>query len=230
MYKPRSFTLAEVLITLGIIGIVAAMTLPTLVGKYQKVETATKLKKAYTILQEATKRSEVSNGELKYWDFSLSSNSFYTTYYKPHLSSVKEFINTAPPLEVTYSCLKGSCSGEYGSYSSPAVPKILLSDGTLIAFDPTVSAQRIILVDVNGYKKPNKWGRDMFAFSLQSDIGLVPYGYGGIAWGSFGSEYDRDLIINSNNDRACNKQKDGVWCAALIMMDGWEIRNDYPWQ
>ena len=43
----KAFTLAEVLITLGIIGIVAAMTLPTLIGKYQKKQTVTQLKKAY---------------------------------------------------------------------------------------------------------------------------------------------------------------------------------------
>ena len=47
----KAFTLAEVLITLGIIGIVAAMTLPILIGKYQKMQTATQLKKAYKRLQ-----------------------------------------------------------------------------------------------------------------------------------------------------------------------------------
>lgn len=40
-----SFTMAEVLITLGIIGIVAAMTLPALIQKYQKQETSARLKK-----------------------------------------------------------------------------------------------------------------------------------------------------------------------------------------
>ena len=44
-YSGAAFTLAEVLITLGIIGIVAAMTLPALVGKYQKVQTVNQLKK-----------------------------------------------------------------------------------------------------------------------------------------------------------------------------------------
>lgn len=43
--QKKAFTLAEVLITLGIIGVVAAMTLPTLVGEYQKKQTATQLKK-----------------------------------------------------------------------------------------------------------------------------------------------------------------------------------------
>lgn len=48
----KAFTLAEVLITLGIIGIVAAMTLPALIGKYQKNQTLTQLKKAYTEISQ----------------------------------------------------------------------------------------------------------------------------------------------------------------------------------
>lgn len=48
-----AFTLAEVLITLGIIGIVAAMTLPVLMGKYVERERITALKKTYSLLQQA---------------------------------------------------------------------------------------------------------------------------------------------------------------------------------
>ena len=51
--KRFAFTLAEVLITLGIIGVVAALTMPTLITKYQKKATAAKLKNAYSTLQNA---------------------------------------------------------------------------------------------------------------------------------------------------------------------------------
>ena len=54
-----AFTLAEVLITLGIIGIVAAMTMPSLITNYQKQRAVTQLKKSYTNLAEAVKRSEL---------------------------------------------------------------------------------------------------------------------------------------------------------------------------
>ena len=50
--KP-AFTLAEVLITLGVIGIVAAMTLPTLIANYQKELIATRLKHFSSLLQQA---------------------------------------------------------------------------------------------------------------------------------------------------------------------------------
>ena len=59
--QKKAFTLAEVLITLGIIGVVAAMTLPTLVGEYQKKQTATQLKKFYSIMQQAITRAIISS-------------------------------------------------------------------------------------------------------------------------------------------------------------------------
>ena len=49
----NGFTLAEVLITLGIIGVVAALTMPALIGNYQKKEITTRLKKTYSIVQQA---------------------------------------------------------------------------------------------------------------------------------------------------------------------------------
>ena len=65
--KIRAFTLAEVLITLGIIGVVAAMTLPSLMNKIQKRDTAARLKKFYSAMNQAINRSTVDNGEPRYW-------------------------------------------------------------------------------------------------------------------------------------------------------------------
>ena len=45
----KGFTLAEVLITLGIIGVVAAMTIPTLMAKFEKQQYVTQLKETYTV-------------------------------------------------------------------------------------------------------------------------------------------------------------------------------------
>lgn len=56
------FTLAEVLITLGIIGVVAAMTIPTLVGNYKYMVLQTQFKKAYSDLNQASKLFQVHNG------------------------------------------------------------------------------------------------------------------------------------------------------------------------
>ena len=63
----KAFTLAEVLITLGIIGVVAALTLPTLIANHRKKVVATQLKQSYSILYNAIKLSESDNGAYQYW-------------------------------------------------------------------------------------------------------------------------------------------------------------------
>ena len=71
--KKSAFTLAEVLITLGIIGIVAAMTLPTLLGRYKEKETVTRLKKTYSILSQAMLFAVEEYGTVDTWGISPSS-------------------------------------------------------------------------------------------------------------------------------------------------------------
>ncbi len=62
------FTLAEVLITLGIIGIVAAMTLPSIVNKIEKKDTSARLKKFYSAFNQAVRLSTVDNGPVSGWN------------------------------------------------------------------------------------------------------------------------------------------------------------------
>ncbi|MFQ8625632.1 MAG: prepilin-type N-terminal cleavage/methylation domain-containing protein [Candidatus Gastranaerophilaceae bacterium] len=63
----NGFTLAEVLITLGIIGIVAAMTMPALIANSKKTEYSSKLKKFYSVMNQAILMSEQDNGEAGEW-------------------------------------------------------------------------------------------------------------------------------------------------------------------
>ena len=64
----KGFTLAEVLITLGVIGVVAAVTLPTLIQNYKKHVVETRLAKFYTTINQAIQMSETVNGDKRYWD------------------------------------------------------------------------------------------------------------------------------------------------------------------
>lgn len=93
------FTLAEVLITLGIIGIVAAITLPTIITNYQDKITVTKVKKAYTIFSQAYLRAIDDNGGLpkEEWDCSKFESTSdgskfsrcYMSYMLPYLQKVE---------------------------------------------------------------------------------------------------------------------------------------------
>ena len=68
----NAFTLAEVLITLGIIGIVAAMTMPSLIQKYQEQVTVTKVKKFYSEFSQAYSMAIMENGTLDNWGLKAS--------------------------------------------------------------------------------------------------------------------------------------------------------------
>lgn len=91
MKKIQAFTLAEVLITLGIIGVVAAMTIPTLVTNADKKVTATKLKAFYSKINQAVKMSTAYNGEPDGWEYPKNSNNysqnkqFVDTYFVPYM-------------------------------------------------------------------------------------------------------------------------------------------------
>ncbi|MBO5435745.1 type II secretion system protein, partial [bacterium] len=67
-----AFTLAEVLVTLGIIGVVAAMTLPMLAENYQRIIVQTRLKKFYTTFNQAILRSVEINGPSDSWFYLVS--------------------------------------------------------------------------------------------------------------------------------------------------------------
>ena len=235
LHKKAAFTLAEVLITLGIIGVVAAMTMPVLIQNYQKKQTAVKLKATYSLLAQAVQLSEADNGELEYWDFSLNSQDFFDKYFSKYLTFINTKVNDD---NIDYYWLNGEkITGNFKEVVNTSYIGILNNGAKLFYHTAGELYTFTIIVDINGEARPNKVGRDVFHFSLSSKDGLRPWGYNNInysndggqdASSNFGTNLDRD-ILTGNGLYACNKASRGRWCAALIMADGWEIKSDYPW-
>lgn len=225
--KLSAFTLSEVLITLGIIGIVASITLPSVIIKYQKTQTVTQLKKAYTVMSQAVKRAENDYGDIQYWDFSLSPQDFYKKYLKPYIVYSSEYLDNRT---INYKTLNNIVPTDFG-FTNKETPKIVLADGIMIAVSSkTNNNSKVIYVDTNSFKLPNRLGKDIFYFSIQPKYGFTPYGFNDSLGGeSIGKTLDRDIIMKKNHYAACNKKQQGIWCAALIINDGWQIKEDYPW-
>ena len=99
--KKSAFTLAEVLITLGIIGIVAALTLPTVIQNYQKQATVTKLKKAYSMLGQVAQKSIADNGAIDFVEGDLldegAVKKFFNTYWLSYFKGVDVFPDGKKP-------------------------------------------------------------------------------------------------------------------------------------
>ena len=238
-----AFTLAEVLVTLGIIGIIAALTMPALITKYQKKQTVAQLKVVYSILNQAVELSVAENGEMQYWDLDLLSGfsrDFEEKYLLPYIKGISKSNNS----EKVWKKL----DGEYDNWASyePSRVQYTLPNGCLMSFyrlymlsstnpanfDKTNLA---IFVDLNGYKGPNRAGRDLFVFTIfplaKDAQGKVMAGYIDQC-GSGAKHYKltRD-DLTTKGCATCNSDYTGFGygCAALIQKDGWEIKDDYPW-
>ena len=224
-----AFTLAEVLITLGIIGVVAAMTLPTLIANYQKQETISKLQKAYTILNQAFKLSEVDNGEFEYWDVDHSDpEAYFEKYWKPYLKIAK-MCNTYRECGYTsnnpYTYVNGVSSNDSLVYNdvrrtfyTPDGIVLLISlgggGGTLEDGTPNpMYESQDIFIDINGSDRPNQYGKDFFR-AVITKKGIMPSGY----------DLSAEEVTTS-----CSKSGGASYCLSKLMRDGWKIKDDYPW-
>ena len=84
-YYKNGFTLPETLITIGIIGIVAALTLPTVMTKTQEHQTVLKVKRIYSLLQTIEMKMRTEHGEMNLWtDDSLD---FFIQEFSKHVKN-----------------------------------------------------------------------------------------------------------------------------------------------
>ena len=223
MRKKFAFTLAEVLITLGIIGVVAAMTMPVLVEKYQKTETVSRLQKVYNILNNAMRLAEAEYSEYEYWDdpVVIGIEAYYQKYFKPYYKILKEcntYQDCGFDSNFPYKNLDDSQWGEALIWEGRR-KAFITSDGMIINIiasggAPVVKVDRIT-VDINGAAKPNKLGRDVFRFEGVPKKGVLPMFY----------DAEEDIV----KEECSMSGPRGSSCAAKIMRDGWKIADDYPW-
>lgn len=244
MYK-KAFTLAEVLITLGIIGVVAALTIPILINSYQKKQTVAQLKVGYSILEGAIKRSESDNGEIKHWSNwsenggSWNQTGFMEKFFLPYMTYKKAYGPTSPEKAMCYeggTMINGdhqynwlTSKKQNVSTRTAITPpferyttSILLANGMCMGINENFgSNKRNFFIDINGsYKGPNIIGKDLFIFTFDDKWRVKPLGW---------DRTSEDLVKDQNG--ACNADpwQAGATCAAKIMKDGWKINDDYPW-
>ena len=162
--RRAAFTLAEVLITLGIIGVVAALTLPTLIQNHQKQVYVTQLKKAYSTLGNAFNKMAVDEDVVD-WKQTNCGSSLDSSTCIDALTKQLNIINKKYTTDTNLVWADGF-----------ADPAFLTNDGALFLFACHNVDQ--ILVDVNGVQKsPNKYGRDRFAFYVDYEHNkIIPYG------------------------------------------------------
>ena len=176
----RAFTLAEILITLGIIGVVAAMTIPSLITSYKAYRYRTQFLKSYSTLQQIFKQMEADDVAM---DGSSYSGRTFQKVIKPYLNNTTQ-CRTAKELQSPL-CLSKD-KEQYNNLPNTAKMiwsifddgQFILADGSqLFIENPTSAFQHVILlIDLNGYiNPPNRAGIDLFLFQL-TDNEVVPMG------------------------------------------------------
>lgn len=230
MKEIRAFTLAEVLITIGIIGVVAAMTIPNLLTKMDRDKKIATVRKAQSILNQAIKLSTIDNEDYEAWDTSLPPREYLDKYYIPYMKVIAycdtyakcNYKNAAP-----WSRYNGSNS--YTGFNAYSRIPIFTLDGILYSISQTGGSNdqddngiydfnyigsNGVFIDVNGPNKPNRFGNDVFMLVRNQDGSVMPLGYN---------------LPDSKINQDCSKQGKCLYCAEKLRRNGWKSTNDYPW-
>ena len=192
-YKFKAFSLAEVLIALVVIGVVAAITIPITIANYNEAEKIAKIKKTYSTLNNAISLSIINGGTDV---FEVSANDFKTVqkyfdeYLKDRLSTTKVCYNTKG---CWHSGDTKELNGKNTVYYNRTgvgvgadIITAVLADGTFICVDVYGSASiwkyfgtkvknngLVVWFDINGSRKPNIVGKDIF-ITISTEQGLYP--------------------------------------------------------
>ena len=238
MYEKRlpysGFTLAEVLITLGIIGVVAAMTMPVLIANKRAKELETGLKKNASVIAQALNLYQADTGtvllpgDAANWE--ELRDIFILKYFKVLRDCGRGYINGecvlnngwgADDNSTIYTTLNGNTLNLHefddGQY--------VLNDGSFLMIEYSIStataelpvSKFYISVDVNGLSKaPNRLGQDLFMFEIDKNGKFLPMGAEGTSY------YDK-------NDVSCsftsNSNMNGAGCTYKALSDPNYFKN-----
>ena len=203
------------MLTLGIIGIVAAITLSVVINKIDEKITVHKLKKFYTTMDQAIKLNEQKNPDNYYTIDHLldaftvkkictgNDTSCAPKQYKGYNGANASWgVRDAQLTKANYAILAGGYLIRYTAKAGDAGIKSGQCDGVYGTTKALSSVCGEVSVDLNGNKSPNTLGKDVFFFYI-TPLGLVPFGSLGVTdqWATFAT---------------CTKEGNG--CAAYVLM------------
>ena len=217
-----AFTLAEVLITLGIIGVVSAMTVPTLMQNYQRQSYVTQLHKVYNetsqmLIQVMTDRNALNLNETGAFNNIENSAATFKKYFKV----VHDCGATLTPCFASeYKSIDGTSTAAAGEcwYA------VSLANGASICFTSMINDGNypyiVTYVDVNGAKGPNISGRDYFLLQF--------YNNGTIEDAGIESECVVDRICTQPIEQqrlryGCTNSAWPASCLGRILNDNWQM-------
>ncbi|MDD3013160.1 MAG: prepilin-type N-terminal cleavage/methylation domain-containing protein [Candidatus Gastranaerophilales bacterium] len=201
----KGFTLAEVLITLLIIGVISSIVIPAIIQDSREAELKTAVKKAYVEISGVVRQMKLDNVTLN--DYIGNFGSFKLDFIK-YFNVIKDCGNVDCVPSSAASDIYKSLAGDPATTSIGGEGQFVISNGMFINIQNSSSAELkiIIIVDVNGYiKGPNVYGKDTFMFDLVNDV-LLPMG-------APGTYYSTASYCNKSSSSAYQ----GFGCAVNVL-------------
>ncbi len=195
-----AFTLAEVLITLGIIGVVSAITMPSLITNYKNKANIAMIRKVYFDLGQVADLALTTEGKKSILSTTLATdpaNAFPKYFKVAHTCSGQ----SAPCFASSYTTLNG------GTTSVSAGDNSFMTAAGYSVWPSKQEGRIDVVVDINGSKKPNVAGRDLFGLQIKTNGDITGYG-------SSGSNECKSSTLNG-----CN-------CFDAIYSNNWEYPDN----
>jgi prepilin-type N-terminal cleavage/methylation domain-containing protein len=199
------FTLAEVLIAMTIVGVIAAMTIPTLHYEKTRKENSTKLKKFYSRIENAILEMEVEKGSFR----EMSKPESYAAAFQWYMDNLDPYIGH--------------------KYVKTASRTVYYDDGSkLDTFYPGGCLD--VIYDLNGDKKPNIEGYDRhrFLFCFTDANRISWFNNKDIFFGTYGGGINSKTTTRATMLNKCKSSR--PYCTRLIQNDQWEFKDDYPYK
>ena len=202
---------------MGIIGVVAALTLPAVINNTEKKERQEALKKAYSVLQQALLMYQKDTGEVPTKSsFSNATESFKKAIY-PYFNGAIDCGKGTESSSCVYNDTSNGGIKIYKNYNNTSDiqsayfddGQYIVSDGMMYFFENYINTTGdvFVSVDVNGFKKrPNQWGKDLFTFELTDDGKLLPMGAIGTKYETNASGFCSTTSTSSLNGISCTNR------------------------
>ena len=247
--KKIGFTLAEILITLGVVGIIASLTMPALQTSVQKQSIGPALAKAINTLENANKMLltqqnarnltevcvDIKNGEdvleanSNYFNCLAFHNVIRATRENPFTNdNLRDFnLNDPGANNAANSLPKTDTGTKYTSDDGITYYTWNDSWSNVNAPTPYHNVSYTVYVDVNGPKQPNAIGRDLFPLTINAKGSVLAYG--SRAWAHFTGQETWEEYCNATAVRTKESGNGDVgdFCAGSIVDNGYRVIYPY---
>lgn len=222
----RGFTLAEVLISLGIVGVLASLTMPSLMVNVQKQQTGPALAKAINTLETANKLALSQTGTRRLDQIASGSDNIYFGSILSPYASLTRFTGNNNYRDYTGSAAYGV--GTTTMFNTKDGITFISAQSSATAADgftpPAQYAGRYytVFVDTNGNGKgPNLLGKDLFVLWVDTNGDVIPFGGSAYATYRTGAQSSSWRTLCRSNTK--NAPSNGAYCTAAIVENGFKV-------